>query len=190
MSSQLTKAPGNGVAQGPEDIMPVLGAAHRSLVLAMMARVAQRGFHDTTPAFATLIPLLDATGARPTSLAQRTGTTKQAISQLVRELETRGYVEQVVDPADTRAKIVRLTRKGVALRTVCASMRLAINEVALRSLGSARLARLRQDLRQLAAAYVPAKGVAAVVPITAARTARAARGRAKRGRPKNTRDLS
>jgi len=66
-----------------------------------------------TPAFSSLMPLLDATGVRPSTLAQRAGITKQAISQLVRELETRGYVGQVPDSTDTRAKIVRLTKRGV-----------------------------------------------------------------------------
>ena len=65
----------------------------------MMAGVAARGFKGMTPAFASLIPLLDASGARPTALAARAGISKQAISQLVRELEKRGYVEQ----ARTRA---------------------------------------------------------------------------------------
>jgi Transcriptional regulators len=55
------------------------------------------------------------------SLTQsRAGITKQAISQLVRELEARGYVEQVPDSTDTRAKIVRLTNRGVALHAACA----------------------------------------------------------------------
>ena len=86
----------------------------------MMAKVAGCGFNDVTPAFASLMLLLDATGARPTTLAQRAGITKQAISQLVRELEARDYVEQVPDSTDTRAKIVRLTERGVALHAACA----------------------------------------------------------------------
>src|SRR5215469_6058506 len=122
------------------------------MIAAMMVKVASNGFDDMTPAFASLIPLLDAAGARPTALAQRAGITKQAISQLVRELESRGYVEQVADPTDTRAKIVRLTRRGVALRATCADMREGLQAVALETLGKTRLTRLRQDLLQLAAA--------------------------------------
>lgn len=136
----------------PDDIAPAIGAAHRALITAMMANVASCGFKDMTPAFASLVPLLDAAGARPTALAQRAGITKQAISQLVRELESRGYVEQVADPTDTRAKIVRLTRRGVALRATCAAMRQGLNDVAVATLGKTRLARLHQDLLQLAVA--------------------------------------
>ena len=93
-----------------------------------------------------------ALGARPTALAQRAGITKQAISQLVRELESRGYLEQAADPTDTRAKIVRLTERGVALRVACAETRIDLQAIAIETLGKARVARLRRDLMQLTAA--------------------------------------
>ena len=118
----------------------------------MMANVASCGFEDMTPAFASLMPLLDATGARPTTLAQRAGITKQAISQLVRELEARGYVEQVPDSTDTRAKIVRLTKRGVALQAACAEVKHELQSIAIAKLGKSRVSRLRRDLMELAAA--------------------------------------
>jgi DNA-binding MarR family transcriptional regulator len=122
------------------------------LIATMMAKVAGYGFNDVTPAFSSLMPLLDATGARPTTLARRAGITKQAISQLVRELEVRGYVEQVPDSTDTRAKIVRLTKRGVALQEAAAEVRLEMQSVAVAKLGKARVSRLRRDLIELAAA--------------------------------------
>ena len=137
------------------DFAPAVGAASRAMIAAMMARLSGRGFEGMTPAFASLIPLLDAAGARPTALAQKSGVTKQAMSQLVRELETRGYVEQVPDPTDTRAKIVRLTRRGVALREACLLVRGELQGLATETLGKARLARLQRDLMQLAAALNP-----------------------------------
>lgn len=136
----------------PADIAPALGTASRGLIGALLAKLASKGFRDMTPSFASLIPLLDARGARPTVLAQRAGITKQAISQLVRELQARGYVEQVPDPTDTRAKIVRLTRRGVTLRSTCQAMRQEINATALQALGATRLARLHRDLKRLTAA--------------------------------------
>jgi DNA-binding MarR family transcriptional regulator len=143
----------NNSKEGKEDsFAPVLAAASRALTATMMAKVAGCGFNGMTPAFASLMPLLDATGARPTTLAQRAGITKQAISQLVRELEARGYVEQVPDSTDTRAKIVRLTKRGVALHAASAEVRLEMQSVALAKLGKSRVSRLRRDLIELAAA--------------------------------------
>jgi DNA-binding MarR family transcriptional regulator len=135
-----------------DNFAPALAAAGRALIATMMAKVAGCGFNDVTPAFSSLMPLLDATGARPTALAQRAGITKQAISQLVRELEVRGYVEQVPDSTDTRAKIVRLTKRGVALHAASAEVRLELQSVAIAKLGKSRVSRLRRDLIELAAA--------------------------------------
>ena len=135
-----------------DNFAPALAAAGRALIATMMAKLASLGFTDVTPAFSSLMPLLDATGARPSTLAQRAGITKQAISQLVRELETRGYVEQVPDSTDTRAKIVRLTKRGVALHAASAEVRLELQSVALAKLGKSRVSRLRRDLLELAAA--------------------------------------
>lgn len=115
----------------------------------MMLRLTARGFDDLTPAFAGLIPLLDADGARSTVLAQRANVPKQAIRQLVRELKTRGYTEQLPDPTDTRAKIVRLTKRGVALRAACVQVRGEIQALASKTLGKARLAQLTRDLTRL-----------------------------------------
>ena len=135
-----------------DNFAPALAAAGRALIATMMAKVASLGFNDVTPAFSSLMPLLDATGARPSTLAQRAGITKQAISQLVRELETRGYVEQVPDSTDTRAKIVRLTKRGLALHAAAAEVRLELQSIAIAKLGKSRVSRLRRDLIELAAA--------------------------------------
>jgi|SRR5579864_4452709 len=136
----------------PIDVAPTIGAASRATIAAMMVRLSARGFDGMTPAFAGVIPLLDATGARPTALAQQSGVTKQAMSQLLRELATRGYVEQAPDSTDTRAKIMRLTKRGVALREACLSVRGELQALAAASLGKAGLARLQRDLMQLTTA--------------------------------------
>jgi DNA-binding MarR family transcriptional regulator len=142
----------NSKEEQEDNFAPALAAAGRALTATMMVKVAGCGFSGMTPALASLMPLLDATGIRPTTLAQRAGVTKQAISQLVRELEARGYVEQVPDSTDTRAKIVRLTERGVALRAACAQVKHDLQSIAIATLGKSRVSRLRRDLVELAAA--------------------------------------
>ena len=131
------------------DIAPILMMAARAQLAAMMARLEARGFEGLTPAFASVIPLLDATGSRSTALAQRAGVTKQAMSQLVKLLEQRNYVEQVPDKTDTRAKVVRLTKRGVALREACAQIRQDLQVTATNALGKKNLSRLKKDLGKL-----------------------------------------
>ena len=59
-----------------------------------------------------LMPHLDLEGTRITELARRAEITKQAVGQLVSDMEDAGYVERRPDPTDQRAKIVVLTRRG------------------------------------------------------------------------------
>ena len=134
---------------GQFDIAPALMMASRAQLAAMMARLAGRGFDGLTPAFATVMPLLDAKGSRATMLAQRSGVTKQAMSQLVKLLEKRHYVEQVPDEIDTRAKVVRLTKRGVALRKACEEARRDLDATAKKALGKRDLARLVEGLCKL-----------------------------------------
>lgn len=133
-----------------DDFAPALIAANRALVATIMPELGRCGFNGITPAFVNLISLLDRAGIRPTTLSQRAGITKQAIGQLVRELEARGYVEQVPDSTDTRAKIVRLTKRGVALHAACAKARLELQSVVIAKLGKLKVSRLQRDLTELA----------------------------------------
>jgi DNA-binding MarR family transcriptional regulator len=59
-----------------------------------------------------LMPHLDLDGTRITELARRAEISKQAVGQLVTDMEAGGYVERVPDPSDQRAKIVVLTKRG------------------------------------------------------------------------------
>jgi DNA-binding MarR family transcriptional regulator len=59
-----------------------------------------------------LLPYIDAEGTRLTTLADRLGVTKQAIGQLVEELEGQGLLLREPDPDDGRAKRVKLTVRG------------------------------------------------------------------------------
>lgn len=49
------------------------------------------------------------------SLARHAGTDVKMTSQVLRKLEEKGFVERTVDPADTRAKRLRVTERGARL---------------------------------------------------------------------------
>ena len=59
-----------------------------------------------------LFPHIDFKGVRLTELANKLGISKQAVGQVVAELEEMGVVELRPDPSDGRAKLVRFTAKG------------------------------------------------------------------------------
>ncbi|MET7457244.1 MarR family transcriptional regulator [Streptomyces sp. NPDC005574] len=60
---------------------------------------------------------LNGQGDRPNqlALARQAGTDVKMTSQVLRALETKGLIEREVDPADTRAKRLRVTEAGAEL---------------------------------------------------------------------------
>ena len=109
--------------------------AGRAHTAAVVAKLAQRGYADFPFASASLLWLLDEGGTRSTVLAQRAGVTKQAMSQLVRLMEREGYLEQTVDAGDLRAKVVRMTERGKAVKTACVEVREELNQQIARMIG-------------------------------------------------------
>lgn len=79
-----------------------------------LARVNQSGVSiELRPAHTSLLPHIDREGTRLTELARRLGVTKQAVGQLVSELEGLGMLTRVDDPEDGRAKLVCFTERGI-----------------------------------------------------------------------------
>jgi len=110
-------------------------SAARAHTAAVVVRLALRGYVDFPFASASLLWLLDEGGTRSTLLAQRAGVTKQAMSQLIRLMERQGYLEQVADPSDTRAKVVRMTPRGEAVKTACVEVREELNQSIAKMVG-------------------------------------------------------
>jgi DNA-binding MarR family transcriptional regulator len=133
------------------DLPVVLLSAARALVDGVDAGVRARGFTDVRPAHGFAFVLLSAGGATTVELAQHLDVTKQAASQMVEELVTKGYVERRPHPGDARARLVVLTDKGWA----CTRAAEEAAEESLRpwadAIGPRRLAALRADLARLAA---------------------------------------
>ncbi len=70
------------------------------------------GLTELSPVHAAMMRRLEAQGTRVGEIAVRMGVSKQAAAQLVARAAALGYVTCVIDPGDSRAKIVRCTPKG------------------------------------------------------------------------------
>src|SRR3989442_15028947 len=75
-----------------------------------------RGVADLRPSQASAPLLIERAGTRLSELATRADITKQAMMQVVDDLESRGDVRRTADPNDARAKGVKLTAKGLRQR--------------------------------------------------------------------------
>jgi DNA-binding MarR family transcriptional regulator len=86
--------------------------ASRSFSERAILRFQARGYPGLGTAHVALLPYIELTGTRITTLAERAGLTKQAVGQLVQELERLGYVTRQADPRDGRAILVTFTETG------------------------------------------------------------------------------
>jgi DNA-binding MarR family transcriptional regulator len=115
----------------------------------MYAGVVAAGYDDLSAAHIGLWRYPGLNGLRPSQLADRVGITKQSVNDLLGHLEAQGYLVRVPDPADGRARVIRLTAKGRRLgETIYAeagAAQLRIAEI----LGPQRFAQLHRSLELL-----------------------------------------
>lgn len=124
-------------------------AAGTQLTHDIQAGVRARGFDDVRPAHGFTFSLLSRAPATVGSIAAHLGITKQAASQLVDELEAKGYVARRRHPDDGRAWLVGLTARGRACTRAADAAALDAVHRWQDQLGSARLRRLAADLAAL-----------------------------------------
>jgi DNA-binding MarR family transcriptional regulator len=85
-------------------------AIHRRLIKELNAA----GYDDLRLPHIAVLQFPGPDGARPGTLAERAGMSKQAMNQLLGSLENLGYIRRVGSQDEGRATIVRLTRRGRA----------------------------------------------------------------------------
>ena len=119
------------------------------MVRASNSRAHALGHKELRPAHARLMVFLDWEGSRISDIAKAQDVTKNAVGQLVTQLEDLGYVERVPDPADGRAKIVRYTDQGRALLADAAAIAEQLDAEVEAIVGAKRLAALRSTLADI-----------------------------------------
>ena len=72
------------------------------------------GFEELTLPHMAVLQFPGPDGARPTTLAERAGMSKQAMNQLLRSLEGLGYIVRSDALGEGRARIIRFTKRGRA----------------------------------------------------------------------------
>lgn len=132
------------------DLPVLLLSAARALVEGVDAGVRARGFADVRPAHGFAFVRLAGDGATVGQLAEHLDVTKQAASQMVEELVTKGYVERRPHPNDARARLIVLTPKGWACTRAADEAATELLRPWADALGPKRLAALRADLSRIA----------------------------------------
>jgi len=123
--------------------------AFRSLEGEITAAFRDRGISDLRPSHARAMLLIDRAGTRLGELSQRAQVTKQAMMQVVDDLVAMGVARRVPDPGDARAKIVKLTARGLRNRAEARRVLAMVDGRIKRRLGDRRYDALRVALAEL-----------------------------------------
>ncbi|MFG1946170.1 MarR family winged helix-turn-helix transcriptional regulator [Nonomuraea sp. NPDC048826] len=130
--------------------LPALFTQAKEVTVAHLhRRLDEEGFKGVRFSHGAVFRFIDAEGSRLTVLAERSGLSKQALGEVVADLERHGYVERATDPADHRAKIIRLTERGMQVQVAAARILGDIERRWARHLGQDRVAGMRTVLEEV-----------------------------------------
>ncbi len=135
----------------PIPLLPLLGAAKEVVIEELHRRLAMEGYGEIRPVHGCVFRFVDAEGARLTDLASLSGLTKQAVGEVVDDLEALEYVQRVADPLDRRAKKICLTRRGREAQTAAWRIFAEIEREWSERLGEERVATMRSVLEDVVA---------------------------------------
>jgi DNA-binding MarR family transcriptional regulator len=112
-------------------------------------------YKDIRPTHGCVFRFVHGDGMRLTDLAARAGLTKQSVGEIVDDLTGRGYIERFPDPTDKRAKLIRLTAKGLDAQRIGLGSFIRLEEDWADTFGADRIASLRSLLEEIALAKAP-----------------------------------
>ncbi len=114
-----------------------------------------RGFPDFSPAFPVLLSNVDLAGTPIGVAAKRAGVSRQAVGQLLSEVERCGYARRERSPTDARVTIIRFTTRGRRMLAVVLELVDEIEDDFARQLVSGDFARLRVNMQRIADSIDP-----------------------------------
>jgi DNA-binding MarR family transcriptional regulator len=124
--------------------------AHRAFGELAFEKLHARGYTGLSTVHTNLLANLDIEGTNVTTLADRAGITKQAMGRLVDDLEDKGYVQSMPDPADGRARLIKFTDTGWQFLLDSYEIKQEIEAIYADLLGEEGIAQLRAALEKVA----------------------------------------
>lgn len=121
----------------------------------LVRRLRDLGHEAVQPSHIGLLSNIDTEGTRIAGLSRRLGVTRQAASQMVTELEKRGWVERSPDPDDRRAVLVRHTATGRRMLLDALEQMDDIERGYVATIGAEQMRLLKESLLAIADAADP-----------------------------------
>lgn len=113
---------------------------------ALQAQLAEAGYPGITRTQSLLLANIAAGEQRAIRIAENLGVSRQAISQILAELEARNIVSVSTDPADRRARIVDFHPDAAPLRRVASKTLTELETLVASRIGAERFAIMREAL--------------------------------------------
>ena len=117
-------------------------AIHRRIIKGLNAE----GFEELRLPHMAVLQFPGPDGVRPSTLAERAGMSKQAMNQLLRSLESLGYIVRSDVPNEGSARIVRFTKRGRAVNAKMVDILRDIEREWSSELGPNRFTQLKELL--------------------------------------------
>jgi DNA-binding MarR family transcriptional regulator len=136
-------------------LLPLLDTALEAFRSGFEAELAAAGYDDVRPTHGCVFRFVEDGGMRLTVLSELAGITKQSAGEIIDDLVDRGYVERFPDPADRRAKLIRLTGKGRRAQEIGRGLLVELERKWGERYGTERIALLRELLEEIAAGEDP-----------------------------------
>jgi len=149
LSSDLTVVGATTATPPPPLIGALLRMPFEVVRERMLAGLHERGFSDLVAAHLDVFQYPGPENQRPSDLARHARMSKQAMNYLLGELERLGYITRLQDPEDQRFKRVHATERGQAAGQAMREIVLEVEADWEQRLGPAKVAKLRDLLKQL-----------------------------------------
>jgi DNA-binding MarR family transcriptional regulator len=109
VDNQLLNKRGNHVGR-------LLLELHKSFIYESISYLQEAGFSDLLPHhFYTIAHIDIESGCEISELVEKSGTSKQAVSNTLRYLENKKYIKKIASELDARSKKIFFTKKGIQL---------------------------------------------------------------------------
>jgi DNA-binding MarR family transcriptional regulator len=133
----------------------LLSLAFEAMFTDFREEIESSEFDDIRPTHSCVFRYVRGSGLRLTEIAELADMTKQSVGEIVDDLAGRGYVERIPDPADGRAKLICLTKRGAEAQEFGYGIFATLEERWAERHGADRIAALRETLEEIVAAEAP-----------------------------------
>ena len=139
----------------PPTIAALSRLAYQSFRERVYSAVRNSGYDDLQPVHVLLFRYPTIADMRPSELAEQMGISKQAMNDLMRQLETKGYLALRPDPSDGRARLITLTERGSELMELSRAVSQDISEEWAQLVGRRRYEAVTETLLQVRGSSEP-----------------------------------